>query len=116
MSAKHKDTDQLVHTIIAALEDLKAVNTVTLDVSSLTDVMDYLVITSGTSSRHVKSLADNVSVEAKKQGMRPLGMEGEEAGEWVLVDFGDVVVHVMLPATRDFYDLERLWSHPASDS
>ena len=98
------------------MEDLKAVNTVTLDVSGLTDVMDYLVITSGTSNRHVKSLADNVSVEAKKRGARPIGTEGEEAGEWVLVDFGDVVVHVMLPATRDFYDLERLWSHLAPDS
>jgi ribosome-associated protein len=110
------DAEQLSQLVVAALEDLKAVNTVTLDVSGLTDVMDYLVITSGTSNRHVKSLADHVSVEAKKQGVRPLGTEGEEAGEWVLVDFGDVVVHVMLPATRDFYDLERLWSHPAPDN
>ena len=98
--------------VIEALDDLKAVNTVSLDVSGLTDVMDYLVITSGTSNRHVKSLADNVCMEAKKEGMRPLGVEGEDAGEWVLVDFGDVVVHVMLPATRDFYDLERLWVSP----
>ena len=96
-------------TRVEALDDLKAVNTVTLPVAELTDVMDYLVVASGTSNRHVKSLADNVCMEAKKQGMRPLGVEGEDAGEWVLVDFGDVVVHVMLPATRDFYDLERLW-------
>lgn len=116
MSADRMNAEQLTHTVVAALEDLKAVNTVTLDVRGLTDVMDYLVITSGTSNRHVKSLADNVSVEAKKQGVRPLGSEGEEAGEWVLVDFGDVVVHVMLPATRDFYDLERLWSHRAPAS
>ena len=95
--------------VVAALDELKAVNTVTLDVRGLTQMMDYLVIASGTSSRHVKSLAGHVAVEAKKQGMPPLGMEGEDAGEWVLVDFGDVVVHVMLPATRDFYDLERLW-------
>jgi ribosome-associated protein len=115
MTANRKDADPLVQTVVAALDDLKAVNTVSLDVSGLTDVMDYLVIASGTSNRHVKSLADNVSVEAKKQGVRPLGTEGEEAGEWVLVDLGDVVVHVMLPATRDFYDLERLWSHPAPD-
>ena len=106
------ETETLKKLIVDALDDLKAVNTVTLDVSALTDVMDYLVITSGTSNRHVKSLASNVSVEAKKQGMRPLGVEGDDAGEWVLVDFGDVVVHVMLPATRDFYDLERLWTAP----
>jgi ribosome-associated protein len=92
------------------LDDLKAINTVTLDVTGLTDVMDYLVVSSGTSNRHVKSLASNVCMEAKKQGQRALGVEGEDAGEWVLVDFGDVVVHVMLPATRDFYDLERLWA------
>jgi ribosome-associated protein len=106
------ESEELAQFVVASLEDLKAINTVTLNVSGLTDVMDYLVITSGTSNRHVKSLADHVSVEAKKQGVRPLGMEGEDAGEWVLVDLGDVVVHVMLPATRDFYDLERLWSHP----
>jgi ribosome-associated protein len=104
--------EQLAQFIVAKLDDLKAVNTVTLDVSDLTDMMDYLVITSGTSNRHVKSLANHVAVEAKQQGVRPLGVEGEDAGEWVLVDFGDVVVHVMLPATRDFYDLERLWAKP----
>ena len=106
------EADALTRLVVDALDDLKAVNTVTLDVTGLTDVMDYLVITSGTSNRHVKSLADNVCLEAKKQGLRPLGVEGEAAGEWVLVDFGDVVVHVMLPATRDFYDLERLWARP----
>ncbi len=106
------EADTLKELVVDALDDLKAVNTVTLDVTDLTDVTDYLVITSGTSNRHVKSLADNVCMEAKKQGMRPLGVEGEDAGEWVLVDFGDVVVHVMLPATRDFYDLERLWVQP----
>lgn len=104
------DGESLKDLVVDALDDLKAVNTVTLDVSPLTDVMDYLVITSGNSNRHVKSLADNVCLQAKQQGMRPLGVEGESAGEWVLVDFGDVVVHVMLPATRDFYDLERLWA------
>jgi ribosome-associated protein len=110
------EADTLKQLAIDALDDLKAVNTVTLDVTGLTDVMDYLVITSGTSNRHVKSLANNVCMEAKKKGIRPLGVEGEDAGEWVLVDFGDVVVHVMLPATRDFYDLERLWVQPATPS
>ncbi len=107
------EAEPLKQLVVDALDDLKAVNTVCLEVSDLTDIMDYLVISSGTSNRHVKSLADNVCLEAKKAGQRPLGVEGEDAGEWVLVDFGDVVVHVMLPATRDFYDLERLWSHPA---
>ncbi|MEM8562542.1 MAG: ribosome silencing factor [Pseudomonadota bacterium] len=101
--------EQQKQIVVDALEDLKAVNVVTLNVTELTDVMDFLVIASGTSNRHVKSLADNVCMEAKRQNLRPLGVEGEDAGEWVLVDFGDVVVHVMLPATRDFYDLERLW-------
>ena len=110
------EAESLISLVVAALEDLKAVNPVTLDVAGMTDVMDFLVIASGTSSRHVKSLANNVCMEAKKQGMRPLGVEGEGAGEWVLVDFGDVVVHVMLPATRDFYDLERLWVNPESPS
>ena len=105
------DVKQLKDLVITALDELKAVNVVALDVTALTDVMDCLVIASGTSNRHVKSLANNVVVEAKKQGQKPLGVEGEEAPvEWVLVDYGDVVVHVMLPATRDFYDLERLWS------
>lgn len=108
--------DELTHLVIEALDDLKAVNTVTVDVSSLTDVMDRLVIASGTSNRHVKALADNVSVKAKAQGERPIGIEGDDVGEWVLVDFGDVVVHVMLPATRDFYDLERLWTVPQGES
>ncbi|MFT6286902.1 MAG: ribosome-associated protein [Halieaceae bacterium] len=103
------DAATLKELVLEALEDLKALNPVILDVTELTDVMDYMVIASGTSSRHVKSLASNVSMEAKKRGMMPLGIEGEDAGEWVLVDFGDIVVHVMLPATRDFYDLERLW-------
>lgn len=110
------EAEKITQLVVAALDDLKAVNTVTMDVRSLTDVMDYLVITSGTSNRHVKALASNASVEAKKQGVRPIGIEGDDAGEWVLVDFGDVVVHVMLPATRDFYDLERLWASPESAS
>lgn len=95
--------------VTTALEDLKAVNPVTLDVRELSNVMDYLVVASGTSNRHVKSLADAVSQAAKAAGQMPLGVEGETAGEWVLVDLGDVVVHVMQPAARDFYDLERLW-------
>ena len=106
-------SEELKNLAEAALDDLKGINIVSLDVSALTDVMDYIVIASGSSNRHVKSLATNVSVEVKKRGVKPLGIEGERGGEWVLVDLGDVVVHVMLPNTRDLYDLERLWSeHP----
>ena len=103
------ESETLKQLVIDALDDLKAVNTVSIDVTALTDVMDHLVIASGTSNRHVKSLANNVSVEVKKAGLQPLGIEGNDVGEWVLLDFGDVVVHIMLPATRDYYDLERLW-------
>ncbi len=96
--------------VLNALSDLKAKDVVELDVTDLTDVMDTLVIASGTSNRHVKSLAQHVSSEAKAAGFQPLGMEGESQGEWVLVDFGDLVLHVMMPSARDFYDLEKLWS------
>ena len=106
------ESAELKQLVVDALDDLKGVNVVEMDVHDLTDVMDYLVIASGTSNRHVKSLADNVLMKAKERGHRPLGVEGQDGAEWVLVDFGDVVVHVMLPATRDFYDLERLWSMP----
>ena len=109
------DESDLLGIAERALEDLKAVDPVVMDVRSLSSVMDYLVIASGTSSRHVKSLADNVLMQAKEQGLRPLGVEGERVGEWVLVDFGDVVVHVMQPAIRSFYDLERLWSVRAEE-
>ncbi|MEC8428453.1 MAG: ribosome silencing factor [Pseudomonadota bacterium] len=102
---------------VTALEDLKGNDIVSLDVTELSDVMDTLVIASGTSNRHVKSLANNVVEEGKDRGMRPIGVEGMETGEWVLVDFGDTVVHVMMPSTRDFYDLEKLWStEPSSRS
>lgn len=105
--------EQLKELVNRALEELKAKDIVNLDVRELTDVTDFMVIATGTSNRHVKSLADNVSVEAKKQQMPPLSMEGENGAEWMLVDFGDVIVHIMLPDTRDFYDLEHLWSQPA---
>lgn len=96
--------------IINALEELKAKDIVQLDVRELSQIMDTLVIATGTSSRHVKSLANNVVVESKQQGHPPLGVEGMDGGEWVLVDFGDTVVHVMQQQTRDFYELEKLWS------
>jgi len=107
------NAEELKALAINALEDLKGENITVLDVRELTGVTDYMVICSGTSNRHVKSLANNVVMEAKHKGNPAIGVEGENAGEWVLVDFGDVVVHVMQPQTRLFYDLERLWSVPA---
>ncbi|MFA7553713.1 MAG: ribosome silencing factor [Spongiibacteraceae bacterium] len=107
------NADQLKARALEALEDLKAKNIVTLDVRGLTDMADYIIVCTGTSNRHVRSLADNVALELKKQGHPALGTEGVDANaEWALVDLGDIVVHVMLPDTRDFYDLESLWSAP----
>lgn len=107
------NAEQLKDLAIRALEDLKGRDIVALDVRALTGVTDYMVFCTGNSSRQVKALASNVEVEAKQLGVKPLGTEGELAGEWVLVDFGDVIVHVMLAETRAFYDLERLWTTPA---
>ena len=96
--------------IINALEDVKAQDIVSIDVKELTGVMDSMVVASGNSNRQVKSLANNVVVDAKKAGFDLIGIEGDDVSEWILVDFGDVIVHIMLPATRVFYDLEKLWS------
>ncbi|MDH5424475.1 MAG: ribosome silencing factor [Gammaproteobacteria bacterium] len=102
--------EEMQKLVIDTLEDLKAVNIVVLDVSKQTSVTDRMIIASGTSSRHVKGLAENVIAEAKKAGYPALGSEGEVDAEWVLVDLGDVLVHVMRPETRELYDLEKLWT------
>ena len=96
--------------IINALENLKGKEIVTLDVTELSDVMDTLIIASGTSNRHARSLAENMVEETKKLGFRAQGIEGLSTGDWVLVDFGDTVVHVMQQEARDYYELEKLWS------
>lgn len=110
---KTKSTDsharELTELAISALEDLKAIDIKVLDVSEKTTVTDTMIIATGTSTRHTKSLADNVTYEAKHAGFQPIGTEGEKGLEWVLVDLGDVVVHVMIPEIRDFYNLEKLW-------
>lgn len=95
--------------VTTALDDMKAVNVKVLDVRSLTDIADTLIIASGTSDRHVRSIAERVVEQVKAAGMRPYGVEGARDGEWVLVDLHEVIVHVMLPRVREFYGLERLW-------
>lgn len=104
------NAEQLSTLVNDALADMKAQNVVTLDVGGMTSIADRIVVASGTSSRHVKSIADRVIERVKENGVKPLGVEGDATAEWVLVDIGDVIVHVMTPATRQYYDLERLWS------
>jgi ribosome silencing factor RsfS/YbeB/iojap len=99
----------LVKTVVAALEDMKATGIKVMDVRKVTDVSDCMVLASGNSDRHVCSIADRVVERAKAAGFRPMGMEGERDGEWVLVDLNDVIVHVMLPRVRESYRLEELW-------
>lgn len=96
--------------VLNALEELKGQEITCMDVSDQTEITDYMVVASGTSNRHVKSLVDKVIEDAAVEGIKPLGVEGMEQGEWVLIDLNDVVVHVMLPKAREFYDLERLWT------
>jgi len=99
----------LQQAVTSALEDMKAVNVRVLDVRGLTDIADTMIIASGNSDRHVRSIAERVVEKAKAAGVRPLGTEGARDGEWVLVDLQDILVHVMLPRVREFYGLERLW-------
>ena len=105
--AKAKKTQQWIQN---ALEDAKTQNIAVLDVRKISDFTDYMVIATGTSNRHVQSSADKVVETLRGHGMRPVGIEGKQLGDWVLIDFGDVVVHVMREETRDFYNLEKLWS------
>ncbi len=104
---------QLQKLVVSSLEDMKAIDIQNLDVTGISPLTDFFVIASGTSSRHVKSMADKLVMLAKKSGNPPLGIEGQRQGEWVLVDLNDVIVHLMLPQTRAFYNLEKLWEASA---
>jgi ribosome-associated protein len=108
-TAKPKARPTLREVVLDALSDMKAVDVKALDVRGLTDITDTMVVASGTSDRHVKSIADRVVQRCKEAGFRPFGLEGERDGEWVLLDLNDVVLHVMLPRVRQFYALEKLW-------
>ena len=111
------NSEALTDLVVDALDDVKAQDIVRLDVRDMTTVTDYMVDASGTSNRHVKALVENVAEKAKAAGYRPVGIEGEEGGEWVLLDLQDTLVHVMLPKVREFYNLEKLWSiSPAGDA
>lgn len=109
MNTQAADVQACLKVVHEALEDVKAKDILAIDVSLISNVADAIVIASGTSTRHIKALADNVAEEARKAGLRPLGVEGERDAEWILIDLGFVVVHVMLPTARRFYDLESLW-------
>jgi ribosome-associated protein len=96
-------------TVLDALDDMKALDVKFLDVRGLTDIADFMVIASGTSDRHVRSAAQRVVEKAKEAGFRPHGVEGQQDGDWVLIDLNEMIIHVMLPRVREFYGLEKLW-------
>lgn len=106
------EAEKLTALVINALEDIKAEDIQVLDVMNITDMTDVMVIATGKSTRQVKALANEVVVQAKAAGVQPLGVEGEDVGEWALVDLGDVIAHIMTPQTRLTYNLEKLWSVP----
>jgi ribosome-associated protein len=99
--------------VIDALADMKALDVKFLDVRGLTDIADFMVIASGTSDRHVRSVAQRVVENAKEAGFRPHGVEGQQDADWVLIDLNEMIVHVMLPRVREFYGLEKLWDMTA---
>jgi ribosome-associated protein len=100
---------QLTRLVVDALDELKAVDLRVLDVRNATTITDYMIIASGRSNRHVRAMGDKVVETTKKSGIQPLGVEGHAQAQWILIDLGDVIVHTMQPATREFYQLEKLW-------
>ncbi len=107
-------TDELRQIVLNALEDFKAIDIQEIDVSDQNPLTDRFVIASGNSSRHIKSMAENLVMRVKAEGFQPLGVEGEGQAEWVLVDLNDIIVHLMQPKTRAFYNLEKLWDASAA--
>jgi len=109
------ETEALADLVVDALDDLKGLDIRRIDVRDRTSVTDVMVIASGTSERHIRSLAERVIERSRAGGLKPLGVEGESGSDWTLIDLGDVVVHVMLPEKREFYNLEKLWSLAGRD-
>ena len=103
------NSEQVKQHVLEALEDVKGVDVNVLNVHGISDFADYMLVVSGTSDTHVKALARSASDKLRSQGVIPLNEDGADVGEWVLVDFGDVVLHVMRPEVREYYDLEKLW-------
>lgn len=103
------EAEAMKKAVVEALEDVKAIDISVLDVTKLTSMTSYMIIASGSSNRQTRALADNVQKKLKELGVEVQGVEGEQEGEWVLVDLGDIIVHIMLPSTRDYYNLEQLW-------
>ena len=101
--------EQIKDQVVDALEDVKGVDIRVIDIADISDFADYMLVASGTSDTHVKALARSASDKLRSQGVIPLNEDGADVGEWVLVDFGDVVLHVMRPEVREYYDLEKLW-------
>jgi ribosome-associated protein len=106
---------QIADLAIQVLDDHKATDIRCLDVSHLTSMMDFMIIASGRSDRHVRALGDALTTACKEKSIQVLGSEGQDAAEWLLVDLVDVVVHIMLPRTREFYEIEKLWDISLSD-
>ena len=111
------NSEELADLVVDALDEIKGLDIIKLDVRKMTTVTDWMIVASGTSSRHVQALIDNVAEKAKAAGHRPIGVEGESGGEWVLLDLQDALVHVMQPKVREFYNLEKLWTiKPSGDA
>ena len=102
-------TDALTTFVIEKIEDMKGRDITTLDISEKSNFADFMIVASGNSSRHVKSIAQSVTMECRAEGVEPLGVEGNDVGEWALVDLGNLIVHIMTDETRDKYQLEQLW-------
>lgn len=107
-----KNSKIILDLSLEALDDLKAQNVSTMHVEHITDIMEYIVIATATSRQHGSSLGRHIKEQAKKQGLEVLGIEGLDSGDWILIDLGDVVIHIMLEAVRTYYELEKLWDIP----
>lgn len=107
--------EEIKQLVINALEDMKAKDITVIDVQGRTSVTDYMILATGTSKKHAQAVCDNASAEAKAKGLKPLGAEGRDSSDWMLLDLGDVIVHVMTEQARHFYDLERLWGEPSEE-